>query len=153
MAPMNTSVSGESPNSFCLSSRCFMINKWVSFAYSLGTFQTVAFVWVPGWVEIWAKPLRADFPFPTALWFSWKWVLLVFKTRCFRDLLSGTVPKGWECWAQIPRSSGTSSVLRDPSQLWVSAPRLESFLQDCFSASLTYLGVSFLSFVVEVLFT
>lgn len=72
--------------------------------------------WVLGWVGLCVSPLRGDFSFPKALWFSWKSALLVFKARCFEgsSLWRSSQGLGYLRWSKTPPSSGTSSVSVSP---------------------------------------
>lgn len=49
----------------------FKINKWISFTYSLGAFQTATLHWGPREVCLCASLLIEKSSFPTHLWFSW----------------------------------------------------------------------------------
>lgn len=52
------------PVGFCFCGRCFKINKWVSFVYSLGAFQTVASVLCSRMSGFMYKPFKSRFFFP-----------------------------------------------------------------------------------------
>ena len=59
MAPTNTSIPRESPNSPCPSDGCFKIGKWIFFTYSLGAFQTASFVVGPRVSESIDEPFKS----------------------------------------------------------------------------------------------
>lgn len=60
-------------------------------------------------VSLPASPLSRE---PTALWFSWKEILLVFKARHFAG--SGVDPKGWGDWGGPQSAPGSSSIFVRP---------------------------------------
>lgn len=74
------------------------ISKWISFTYSLVTFQIAAFVLVPR--------VREKLQFPTALWVSWSWAPFCLPKQMFLGLISPL---------QVPRATclmwGTNPLL------------------------------------------
>ena len=48
-------------------------------------FKLLRLPWVPEHVKFCVHPLKLESLFPAALWLSWKWVPLAFKTRCSGD--------------------------------------------------------------------
>ena len=71
-------------------------------------FKLLCLPWVPEHVKFCVYPLRLESLFPAALWLSWKWVPLAFKTRCSGDSSSWckTPELGAQCGDQTMSSLG-----------------------------------------------
>ena len=80
MMPSSAFIREKSPISPPDTSAGNEISKWISFTYSLVTFQTAAFVFVPR--------VREKLQFPTALWVSWSWAPFCFPKQMFLGLIS-----------------------------------------------------------------
>lgn len=65
--PQVSQYLGRNPVASCLSSKCSKISKWVSFTYSLYTFDLVFFAWFCGPFSLHMTFFIAGFPFPTVL--------------------------------------------------------------------------------------
>lgn len=90
------------------------ISKWISFTYSLVSFQIAAFVLV--------SRVREKFQLPIALWVSWSWAPFCFPEQMFSGLISPL---------QVPRVTclmwGTNPLLlRENLQMYELPPDYSS---------------------------
>ena len=104
---------GRAPTGFCLSSKYFKINKWVSFTYDQYVFLYGVFVLVSGCIK------SVHEPFKIGVFFSCRSIvfLYVFPFGFQSQVLWGFIflvhlSKGWRAWCgtQISHSSEKSSI-------------------------------------------
>lgn len=79
---------------------------------------------MPGQVSLLVNPLRVEYLFPTALWFSWHETHWFSKPDVLGASLSSSDPKGWgaSCGHRPFTPQGETLYFWYPSWPWVSAP-------------------------------
>lgn len=107
---------------FCLAKRSFKSRKWLSFTYSLGTFQTGVLALDSGaWASL-CKPFKSKFSIPYSFMVLLGITLTGSQSHTFWGLISPVRgSRAWRasCVAKTPVSQRKSLYFWDPSWLWI----------------------------------